>query len=67
MQVSKTNLEQKLLETSAGRAVYDSLVQANVNVRTVPLEVVKRMLIAECRYRRLYSFDDRTAATLVAG
>lgn len=45
------NLEQNLLETAAGRAVFDSLVQANVNPNTVPVETVKEMLLAECRYQ----------------
>ena len=67
MQFSNSNLEQRLLETSAGQAVYDSLIQANVDIRTVPLEVVKRMLVAECRYRRMCGFADYNSATLVAG
>lgn len=45
------NIEQNLIETAAGRAVFDSLVQANVNPNTVPVETVKEMLLAECRFR----------------
>jgi len=53
MAFSSESLEQQLLETAAGQAVYDSLVQANVNLRTVSLELVKQMLVEECRFRKL--------------
>lgn len=55
------NIEQNLLETAAGRAVFDSLVQANVNLNTIPVETVKEMLLAECRYqaRNNRLFSDR--------
>ena len=52
MSVSSQNLERQLLESAAGQAVYDSLVQANVNLKTVSLEMVKQMLVAECRFRK---------------
>jgi hypothetical protein len=52
MAFSSENLENNLLETAAGQAVYDSLVQANINLRTVSLELVKQMLVQECHYRR---------------
>lgn len=52
MRFSNTPIEQQLLETAAGQAVYDSLVQANVDLRSVPLEMVKQMLVAECRHRK---------------
>ncbi|MEZ6129689.1 MAG: hypothetical protein R3C59_13485 [Planctomycetaceae bacterium] len=52
MAFSSETLEQHLLETAAGQAVYDSLVQANVNLRTVSLELVKQMLVDECRFRK---------------
>lgn len=52
MAFSSENLENNLLETAAGQAVYDSLVQANINLRTVPLELVKQMLVQEYSYRR---------------
>ncbi|MCA9051403.1 MAG: hypothetical protein KDA89_21845 [Planctomycetaceae bacterium] len=58
MSFSNQTLEQTLLETAAGQAVYDALVQANVNLQTVSLELVKQMLIAECRYRRQLGFVD---------
>lgn len=45
------NLEQHLMETAAGHAVFDSLVQANVDPNTVPVETVKEMLLAECRFQ----------------
>ncbi len=45
-------LERQLMETEAGMAVYDALVQANVDLRTVSAELVKEMLKAECRHRR---------------
>lgn len=51
MAINTDNLEQNLLESSAGRAVFDSLVQANVNLNTIPVETVKEMLLAECRYQ----------------
>ncbi len=51
MSLNSSNLERELLETAAGQAVYDALIQANVNLHTVPLEMVKRMLVAECRFR----------------
>ena len=53
MGIGNIQLEQTLLETSAGQAVYDALVQANVDLRTVSLELVKDMLTAECRHRQM--------------
>ena len=53
MVFSENNLENELLETTAGRAVFDALVQANINLRTVPVEMVKQMLVEECRFLRL--------------
>ena len=41
------NLENELLETPAGRAVYDALVQANVNLNTVSHRQIREMLMAE--------------------
>lgn len=52
MSISNLQLERQLLESDAGRAVYDSLIQANVDLRTVSLELVKDMLCAELRQRR---------------
>lgn len=52
MEFSSNKLEDQLLETAAGRAVFDSLVQANVNLRTVSVERVKQMLLEECRFLR---------------
>ncbi len=53
MVFSPNNIEQQLLESAAGQAVYDSLVQANVNIKTVSVELVKQMLVAECQFRKL--------------
>ncbi|MCP4508680.1 MAG: hypothetical protein GY826_20095 [Fuerstiella sp.] len=55
MQFSSNNLETRLLESAAGQAVYDSLVQANVHPRSVSVEMVKQMLVAEYRYRKTIS------------
>ena len=44
-------LEQTLLETSPGRAVFDALVQANLDLRSVPPNTIDRMLDAEIRRR----------------
>lgn len=52
MSFNAENLEQQLLETTAGQAVYDSLIQANVNMATVSVEAVKQMLVAECLFRK---------------
>jgi len=52
MSFNSQNLENQLLESAAGQAVYDSLVQANVNLQTVSVELVKQMLVAECKYRK---------------
>lgn len=53
MSISNLQLERQLLESDAGQAVYDALIQANVDIRTVSLELVKDMLQAEHRHRRL--------------
>lgn len=53
MSISNLQLERQLLETTAGQAVYDALIQANVDLRTVSLELVKDMLRAEQRYLRM--------------
>jgi predicted signal transduction protein with EAL and GGDEF domain len=52
MSVSVTASVEALLETEAGNAVYDALVQSNIDPRSVPLEVVKTMLLEEIRFRR---------------
>lgn len=48
---SNESIEQQLLCSQAGRAVYDSLVQANVNPNSVSLELVKQMLVAEMKHQ----------------
>ena len=60
MNFSNTSLESQLMETAAGQAVYDSLVQANIDPRTVSLEVVKQMLLVECRYRANHASQFQT-------
>ena len=56
MRFSATHLEQQLLESAAGQAVYDSLIQANVDPRNVSVELVKQMLLAECRHRKAHDY-----------
>ena len=58
MQFSSTQIEKQLLESAAGQAVFDSLVQANVDPRRVSLEMVKQMLVAECKYRKAVQMTD---------
>ena len=58
MVFSSNELEQQLLESAAGQAVYDSLIQANVNISTVSLELVKQMLVAECQFRKQMHVTD---------
>lgn len=53
MSISNLHLEQELLESDAGRAVYDALIQANIDLRSISLELVKDMLHAEHRHRCL--------------
>lgn len=55
MSISNLQLEQQLLESDAGRAVYDALIQANIDLRSVSLELVKDMLHAE--YRHCHRMD----------
>lgn len=52
MFASSNSVENSLLESEAGRAVFDCLIQANVDPRRVPVDTIKDMLLAECRYRR---------------
>ena len=56
MNSENLSLENELLETAAGRAVYDALVQANVDLRSVSVELVKDMLQFECLRRRSTEF-----------
>lgn len=52
MFATSNSVENSLLESEAGRAVFDCLIQANVDPRRVPVDAIKDMLLAECRYRR---------------
>ncbi len=54
MSISNLQLEQQLLDSDAGRAVYDALVQANIDLRSVSLELIKDMLTAEYHHRRAH-------------
>lgn len=51
MSISNLPLEQQLLDSDAGRAVYDALIQANIDLRFVSLELVNDLLVAEHRHR----------------
>ena len=51
MSISNPQLEQQLLDSDAGRAVYDALIQANIDLRSVSLELIKDMLTAEYGHR----------------
>jgi hypothetical protein len=56
MSICNLQLERQLLESDAGQAVYDALIQANVDLRTVSLELVKDMLFAEYAHRQLLGY-----------
>lgn len=58
MSISNLQLEQQLLDSDAGRAVYDALVQANIDLRSVSLELVKDLLTAEYHHRRRMCWPD---------
>ena len=64
MSISNLTLERQLLESDAGQSVYDALIQANVDLRTVSLDLVKDMLNAECRHRRLLGQSCRSERIL---
>ena len=64
MVISNLLLERQLMETDAGLAVYDALIQANVDLRFVSLELVKDMLNAECRHRRMLGMTCSMAAAV---
>ena len=59
MSISNLQLERQLLECDAGQAVYDALIQANVDLRTVSPELVNDMLCAEHRHRLLMGYSPR--------
>lgn len=64
MVVNNQTLEQELLESAAGRAVFDSLIQANVNLETISLESVKQMLLLECRQKNRIGSTQRPSLSL---
>ena len=61
MPASFTAIEDALLTTSAGRAVFDAIVQSNLDLRSIPQATIDRMLATETQ-RRLqfpgFSVDD---------
>lgn len=66
MTFNSNNLENQLLASAAGQAVYDSLVQANVNLSTVSVEAVKQMLLAECKFRKAMTTSEGKTRKLMA-
>jgi hypothetical protein len=62
MSISNLQLERQLFASDAGQAVYDALIQANVDLRTVSLELVKDMLQAEYIHRRLMGYSQQRGA-----
>ncbi len=62
MSISTLLLERQLLESDAGRAVYDALVQANIDLRSVSLDLVKDMLNAEYRHRHQMGWPNSRGA-----
>ena len=58
MSISNLQLEQQLLDSDAGRAVYDALIQANLDLRFVSLELVRDMLTAEYCHRHRMGWPD---------
>lgn len=67
MSISTLQLEQQLLDSDAGHSVYDALVQANVDLRMVSLDLVKDLLRAELRHRRLSATSPSTPRPRVIG
>jgi hypothetical protein len=67
MSISNLQLERQLFESDAGQAVYDALIQANVDLRSVSLELVKDLLCAEHRHRRLMGYSPRRGCLSVLG
>ncbi len=58
MPISNLQLEQQLLDSDAGRAVYDALIQANIDLRYVTPELANDMLNAEYRHRHRMGWPD---------
>jgi hypothetical protein len=58
MPISNLQLEQQLLDSDAGRAVYDALIQANIDLRYVTPELVNDMIDAEYRHRHRMGWPD---------
>ena len=67
MSISNLQLERQLLESDAGPAVYDALIQANVDLRTVSLDLVKDMLCAEHRHRRQIGYLPQRGCLSIPG
>ena len=60
MSISNLQLEQQLLDSDAGRAVYDALIQANIDLRCISPERVKDMLNAEYRHRHRMGWPEQS-------
>lgn len=67
MSISNLQLEQQLLESDAGRAVYDALIQANIDLRSVSLELVDDMLHAEYNHRHRMGWPNSRGSLLHGG
>lgn len=67
MKSENLSLENELLESAAGQAVYDALIQANIDLRSVSVELVKDMLQFECRRRRGPEFGRSLPRMEIAG
>ncbi|MFM7058693.1 MAG: hypothetical protein ACKO2P_17400 [Planctomycetota bacterium] len=50
---SRREFEQQLQDSPAGLAVFDALMQSNVNITEVPVEFLQEMLCEEWQRRRL--------------
>ena len=62
MSIGNLQLERQLLESDAGRAVFDALIQANMDLRSVSLDLVRDMLHAEYRHRHQMGWPNSRGA-----
>ena len=65
MSIGNLLLERQLLDSDAGRAVYDALIQANIDLQTVSLDLVKDMIHAEYQHRRLMGWTNSRSSTAI--
>lgn len=52
MPPSLTDPVTSLLDTEAGHAVYDALVQSNIDPRSAPVDLIQQLLAEELQFRR---------------